>query len=99
MTRMRMFLALGALALIATLSTRAGTPPRAYTVLAPITHGNLTIFPVVAAETHDTGQFLTLDEGVRSGEVVVSEAGRVLPLIRRREPPPYRLPAENVIVA
>jgi ARG/rhodanese/phosphatase superfamily protein len=53
-------------------------------VLAPITHGNLTIFPVVAATTHDTHEFLTLDEGLRSGEVIVTEAGRVQPLMRRR---------------
>ncbi|HSE50466.1 MAG TPA: DUF6569 family protein [Terriglobales bacterium] len=54
-----------------------------YRVLAPITHGSLTIFPVVAASAHDTREFLTLDEGLRSGEVVVTEAGRVQPLIRR----------------
>src|SRR5207237_7370965 len=32
-----------------------------YQVLSPISEGNLTIFPVVAATTHDTGEFLTLD--------------------------------------
>jgi ARG/rhodanese/phosphatase superfamily protein len=57
-----------------------------YKVLPPITQGNLTIFPVVAAATHDTAGFLTLDEGLRSGEVVVTEAGRVAGLIRRRGP-------------
>ncbi len=62
-----------------------------YRVLAPITHGNLTIFPVVAATTHDTSAFITLDEGLRSGEVVVSEAGQIQPLVRRRgRPVPYR---------
>jgi len=55
-----------------------------YKVLAPISRGNLTIFPVVADRTHDTRNFLTLDEGIRTGEVVVSEAGSVRPLIRRR---------------
>src|SRR5438309_1635880 len=49
-------------------------PTTRYQVLAPITHGNLTIFPVVAASVHDAN-FLTLDEGLRSGDVVVSEAG------------------------
>lgn len=48
-----------------------------YQVLAPISHGNLTIFPVVAATTYDTRAFLTLDEGLRSGEVVVAESGQV----------------------
>ena len=62
----------------------AGQPPRTYgyRVLEPITQGNLTIFPVVAASTHDTRGFLTLDEGLRSGQVEVTEAGRVRPLIR-----------------
>ncbi len=71
---------------------QAGEAPalRDYKVLAPITSGNLTIFPVVAGTSHDYN-FLTLDEGLRSGEVVVTEAGRIAPLIRRRPiplPPP-----------
>jgi len=53
-----------------------------YKVLNPISHGNLTIFPVVTSITHDTSGFLTLDEGIRSGEVVVTEAGRTGGLIR-----------------
>jgi hypothetical protein len=58
-----------------------------YRVLAPITHGNLTIFPVVSDRHHDTHMFITLDEGLRSGEVVVSEAGQVQGLVRRRPLP------------
>jgi len=61
-----------------------------YRVLAPITHGNLTIFPVVSDRRHDTSMFITLDEGLRSGEVVVSEAGQVQGLVRRRPIPPPR---------
>ena len=35
----------------------AGEPSAAdYRVLAPIRHGNLTVFPVVAAASHDTGR-------------------------------------------
>jgi hypothetical protein len=56
--------------------------PRNYKVLPPITHGGLTIFPVVAASSYDATEFLTLDEGLRSGEIVITEAGRVQPLIR-----------------
>jgi sulfur carrier protein ThiS len=59
-----------------------------YKVLAPIRQGNLTVFPVVAARSYDTSEFLTLDEGLRSGEVIVSESGSVQPLIRRRIPTP-----------
>lgn len=54
-----------------------------YKVLDPIRHGNLTVFPVVAAKSYPTSEFLTLDEGLRSGEVIVSEAGSVQGLIRR----------------
>jgi len=61
-----------------------------YRVLAPITHGNLTIFPVVSDRRHDTSMFITLDEGLRSGEVVVSEAGQIQGLVRRRPMPPHR---------
>jgi hypothetical protein len=63
----------------------AGETGSAYKVLAPISRGNLTIFPVVADRSHDTKNFLTLDEGLRSGEVVVSEAGSLRPLIRGRQ--------------
>ena len=56
---------------------------RGYQVLSPITEGNLTIFPVVTAATHDTGEFLTLDEGLRSGEVEVMESGQAEGLVRR----------------
>jgi ARG and Rhodanese-Phosphatase-superfamily-associated Protein domain len=61
-------------------------PSPDYRVLAPIRHGNLTVFPVVTAIAHDTREFLTLDEGLRSGEVVVTEAGRVSTMIRRPTP-------------
>lgn len=64
-----------------------GLPPASgYTVLAPIRRGNLTVFPVVAARSHDTQEFLTLDEGLRSGEVIVSESGSVQGLMRHPTP-------------
>ena len=67
-------------------SSRAGGTTFGYEALPPITHANLTIFPVVAAagRSHDTRNFLTLDEGLRSGDVVVTEAGSIAPLMRRR---------------
>ncbi|HET9406934.1 MAG TPA: DUF6569 family protein [Candidatus Sulfotelmatobacter sp.] len=67
-----------------------------YRVLDPIRHGNLTVFPVTAAKSHDTGEFLTLDEGLRSGEVVVTEYGNVQGLIRRR--PVHPLPQASAQV-
>lgn len=64
---------------------RAGevTSNSEYKVLDPIRHGNLTVFPVVTAKSYPTGEFLTLDEGLRSGEVIVTESGAVQGLIRR----------------
>ena len=62
----------------------AGQPGNGYRVLAPIRQGNLTVFPVVAAASHETQEFLTLDEGLRSGEVVVTESGSIRPLDRPR---------------
>jgi hypothetical protein len=61
-----------------------------YKVLEPIRHGNLTVFPVVAAKSYPTGEFMTLDEGLRSGDVVVTEAGNVQGLIRRHTSPVIR---------
>ena len=59
-----------------------------YKILAPITHGDLTIFPVVSGKSHDTSDFITLDEGIRSGDVVVTEVGNLHSTMRRR--PPYQ---------
>jgi hypothetical protein len=66
-----------------------------YRLLSPISHGDLAIFPVVSAKSHDTSGFITLDEGIRSGEVVVTEVGTISGMIRRRRPlPPYFRGAE-----
>lgn len=78
------------LALLPFTTTQTKTPNGApalgsgdYKLLEPISHGDLTIFPVVSAVSHDTTQFLTLDEGIRSGEVQVAEYGNVRGMIRR----------------
>ena len=65
------------------------TSASGYSLLSPIRSGNLTVFPVVASKSYDTAEFLTLDEGLRSGDVVVTEVGQARGLIRRRpgEPP------------
>jgi len=55
-------------------------------VLAPITRGNLTIFPVVGGTDYDTSRLLTLDEGIRAGSVVVTEQGSLGGLVRRGQP-------------
>lgn len=60
-----------------------------YRILAPVESGDLTIFPVVQAEKDvkaQDWQYITLDEGLRSGKVVVAEAGQVTGLVRPRRP-------------
>ena len=72
-----------------------------YKILAPITHGDLTIFPVVSGKSHDTSDFITLDEGIRSGDVVVTEVGNLHSSLRRRPPyqtSPYRGAEVNRLV-
>lgn len=62
-------------------------PSSGYSLLGAIRSGNLTVFPVVADKStnksYDTAEFLTLDEGLRSGDVIVTEAGQARGLIRR----------------
>lgn len=89
---MRLAVVVGGIALLVVAAvlipclTEAGEvgPSSGYSLLEPIRSGNLTVFPVVANRSYDTGQFLTLDEGIRSGDVVVVEAGQAQGLIRRR---------------
>jgi len=69
-----------------------------FKVLAPITHGSLTIFPVVAAKVHDTSDFITLDEGIRSGDVVVTEVGNMHAMVRRPMPNYRPGPQVNTLV-
>ncbi len=65
-------------------TVRAGDPSNSdYRVLAPVRSGNLTVFPVVTPVSHDTREFLTLDEGLKAGEVEVTESGSVRGMIRR----------------
>jgi hypothetical protein len=64
------------------------SPSDPFRVLAPIQSGNLLLFPVVRTEGKAPGEtpFITLDEGIRSGDVEVTEAGQVRGLIRPRQP-------------
>ena len=75
----------------------AGETPH-YKVLAPISQGRLMVFPIVAAGSRDASWFLTLDEGIRSGEVVITEAGQLPTMIRRPQyRPPVRGPQVNTL--
>ncbi len=59
-------------------------PHGSYRVLAPIASGNLLLFPVVESGKMPPLPFITLDEGLKSGEVEVTEAGNVRGLVRPR---------------
>jgi len=69
---------LGLLGLLSANPSPMPEPPKGdggWRLLNPITYENITVFPVVAGSTYDTGQFLTLEDGLASGEVIVSEQG------------------------
>jgi hypothetical protein len=68
--------------LAATFAAAGNTGHSELHVLPPVTRGNLSIFPVVGGAENDTGRLLTLDEGLRAGSVVVTEAGSLRGLVR-----------------
>ena len=87
--------ALGGLALIgAGPNPMPGKPEGNWRLLDPVVYENITIFPVVTSSTQDTSPFLTLDEGLSSGEVIVSEQGAVA-LARSRDGRPVAVPQYN----
>ncbi len=52
-----------------------GKPDGEWRLLEPISYENLTVFPVVASSGYDTRLFLTLEEGLSRGDVIVREQG------------------------
>jgi hypothetical protein len=50
-------------------------PEGDWRLLDPITYENISIFPVISSISRDTSAFVTLDEGLSSGEVIVREQG------------------------
>ena len=88
---------LGALAFAWAGPGSPGAPPKLegdWRLLDPVTYENISIFPVVSATEHDTSTFLTLEEGLSSGEVIVSEQGGQ-GLARTRDGRPIPVPAYN----
>src|SRR6266403_1758245 len=66
-------------------------PEGDWRVLDPVVYENIAIFPVVSGSSQDTSSFLTLEEGLASGEVIVSERGTA-GMVRDRgvvRPPQY----------
>jgi hypothetical protein len=65
-------------------SSKASQRPEGdWRILDPISYENISIFPVVSGSSQDTSSFLTLEEGLASGEVIVSERGAT-GMVRRR---------------
>lgn len=58
-----------------------------YRVLEPIESGAVTLYPIVRVDSDTRAakwQYITLDEGLKSGEVVITEAGKAAGLARNR---------------
>ena len=69
-------------------------PPRPegdWRLIEPVTYENISIFPVVSSSSQDTSSFLTLEEGLSTGDVVVREQGSE-GLARSRDGRPVYIP-------
>ena len=83
---------LGGLALIgASPNPVPGKPEGNWRLLDSVSYENITVLPVISSSTQDTSPFLTLDEGLSSGEVIVSEQGAA-GLARTRDGLPVAVP-------
>src|SRR5205809_2734320 len=60
-------------------------------LLDPIAYENISVFPVVSSYSQDTSPFLTLEEGLSTGEVAVREQGSES-MVRGRDGRPVYLP-------
>src|SRR5258708_8826358 len=73
-------------------TTKASQRPQGdWRILDPVVYETIAIFPVVSGSLQDTSSFLTLEEGLASGEVIVSERGAA-GMVRDRgvvRPPQY----------
>jgi hypothetical protein len=69
-----------------------------YKVLPPITHGNFALFPVVGETSFHTEVFLTLDEGISSGQVIVTERSQTSGLVRPRRARPDIWPEPPIVI-
>ncbi|HEX4544869.1 MAG TPA: DUF6569 family protein [Candidatus Acidoferrum sp.] len=65
-----------------------------WSLLDPVTYENLSVFPVVSSSSQDTSPFLTLEEGLATGEVIVREQGSE-GIVRGRDGRPAPVPQYN----
>ena len=66
-------------------------PEGDWRILDPVTYENISVFPVVASYGQDTSAFLTLEEGLATGAVVVRERGSE-EMVRGRDGRPIYIP-------
>jgi hypothetical protein len=70
---------LGGLAFVGFTGSPAPAPPSRpegdWRLLEPVVYENISLFPVVTSYVQDTSAYLTLDEGLATGEVLVTERG------------------------
>lgn len=71
----------------------SGKSEGSWRLLDPVAYENISVFPVVSTVGQDTSEFLTLDDGLSSGEVIVSEQGAT-GLARTRDGRPVPLPPQ-----
>src|SRR5713101_8152604 len=87
--------ALGGLAFVGSApgssAAQRSRPEGEWRLLDPVTYENISVFPVVSSQSQDTSPFLTLEEGLATGEVTVAEQGAQV-MQRSRDGHPIYLP-------
>jgi hypothetical protein len=69
----------------------ASRPEGDWRLLDPVTYENISVFPVVSSYSQDTSPFLTLEEGLATGDVAVHEQGSE-GMVRGRDGHPIYIP-------
>jgi hypothetical protein len=86
---------LGGLAFVGSAPGSPAAPPSRsesdWRLLDPVTYENISVFPVVSSLSQDTGAFLTLEEGLSTGDVAVREQGSE-GMVRGRDGRPVYIP-------
>jgi hypothetical protein len=71
-----------------------GTSFSEWRVAEPVRYENLSVFPIVSRQSADTTSFVTLDDGLQSGDVVISEGGADM-IRRSRDGHPIAIPEQR----
>jgi len=86
---------LGGLAFVGASPGSPAAPPARpegdWRLLDPVNYENISVFPVVSSYNQDTSPFLTLEEGLATGEVLVREQGSET-MVRGRDGRPAYIP-------